>query len=783
MSPVTDARTRERVGNLPGDVTSFVGRRSEITRMRQLLTSSHLVTLVGPGGVGKTRLAVHVAGNLQRRFFRDGAWLVDLAELRDPSLLASTVAATFGLHDQSWRTAADVVVSHLQDRDLLLVLDNCEHLLAESAKFVDTLIRSCSDLRVIATSRQSLGVPGENTLTIHPFRVPPLPSDSNDTEPAEVLEQYASVRLFLDRAKEVLPDFTLDAPKRAPLVRLCHRLDGIPLAIELAAVRLRALSLEQIEERLGDRYQLLTANGRRLPERHQALAALIDWSYDLCTHEEQLAWARASVFSGSFDLAAAEHVISGDELVSSDVLGVIDSLVDKSVLSREDDDGSVRFRLLETVRQYGQQKLAEFGASTAVARRHRDWYLRLAERFEAEWLGPDQAAWVARLSREHPNLRAALEFCVTEPGEGVAGLRLAAAVEEYWWMRGVDAEARHWITEALDAAPDPTPERATALRVGGWFALLQGDYAAASSFLGEAATLAEQLGVKSELAYMVHTLGARALFSGDLTNAVTFLDDAVQRFQTTGVLRGELFATFLLGLALGIRGERDRAARMLDAAVAKCDRLGESVWRACALWSLSQTELVAGSLDRAEQVGKEALRSPRQTDNKLAIAFAINTLAWIAERQDRHDRAATLFGAAEALWQAIGASPLYAKYAAANDEYMKRARAALGQKNFEVEFGTGQRMPVEAMIDFAMETRRSPVRAAATTDVRRMPLTKREREIAELVAQGMTNKEIAKKLYITQRTTEAHVQHILTKLDFNSRAQIAAWMTDAKSEQ
>lgn len=776
MTVVPEARSRERPGNIPGDLTSFVGRRREISQMRQILTSSRVVTLVGPGGVGKTRLALHVAASLQRRFFPDGAWWVDLVDLRDGSLLASKVAAAFGLRDQSARPASEVVFAHLERSELLLVLDNCEHLLAECARFVDTLVRACPGVRVVATSRQSLGVPGETALAVGPLPVPPLPSTPEELPTPEVLEQYASIRLFVDRAKQVLPEFKLEPRQSAALLRLCHRLDGIPLAIELAAVRLRGLSLEQIEERLGERYELLEADTRRGPPRHQALHALIGWSYDLCTRQEQLAWARTSTFSGSFDLAAAEHVVVNGDLRPENVLTVIDSLVNKSILAREEHDQAVRYRLLETIRQYGQEKLTALEENTAVARRHRDWYARLAERFAAEWLGPDQAGWVARLRREHANLRAALEFCVTEPGEAIVGLRMLAEIEEYWWMRGIDAEARYWITEALEAAPEPTPERAAALRVGGWFALFQGDFAGALPLLTESATLAHQLGVEREIAYSILTLGAKALFDGQPGEAVPRLDDAMRRFAAAGELRGELYAKFFLGLALGVNHEHDRAVEVLDEAITTCMGLGELCWRACAYWSLSQTELVAHNLDRAEEAGKEALRPQPEVDNKVGMAFALNTLAWIAESQGRHERAATLFGAADAMWQTIGASPLYAMYQAANDEYMSRARSALGDRRFDQGFAGGHEMPAEAAIDLALETQR-PAAKTTTAPAEVSPLTKREREIAELVAQGLTNRDIAKRLFITQRTAEAHVQHILTKLEFTSRAQIAAWMS------
>ncbi|WP_137816253.1 ATP-binding protein [Gandjariella thermophila] len=772
-------RARQHVTGLPADTTSFVGRRREIDQVRQALTGCRLLTLTGPGGVGKTRLALRVAARL-RRAFPDGVCLVELAELHDPALLANLVAERLGLRDQSARAPADTVIDHLHCRRVLLVLDNCEHLVETCAAFVDTLVRNCPELRVLATSRQSLQVSGERVLTVPPLPVP----DPDAPLTPESLGNYESVDLFVDRAVAVHPAFTVSADNCAVLGRLCRRLDGIPLAIELAARRLLSLSLEQIEERLGARYRLLTAGMRTAPTRQRTLQALIDWSYDLCTEREQLVWRRSSVFSGSFDLDAAEHVCSGDDLAPEDVLPAIGALVDKSVLLREDTDRTVRYRLLETIREYGQERLAAAGEREAVRRRHQDWYARLTQRWDTEWPGPDQVRWVERLRREHANLRVALDYCATERGEAATGLRMATQLDDYWAIRGQLAEARHWLDNALQVAPEPSPERAGAMRLSGWFALLQGDVEVGMTRLGQAGELAEQVGDAAEAAYVTHAWGMGALFIGQLDTAVELLSDALPRFHAAGVRRGQLFGQFSLGITLGMRGDRQRALDVLRDCVSTTEELGEGYWRSYALWAIAHIEVLYDALDVAEPAAREAIRLQWQLDNKLALAFSVDTLAWVLQRRGDPERAATLFGAAAALWRQVGASPgCYVTFEAPHNDHLRMARADLGDERFDTAFQKGYTMPAEAAIDLALGGAAPSRPSAPPTGHQGMPLTRRERQIAELVAEGLSNREIASRLVISPRTAEAHVEHILVKLEFNSRAQIAAWVAEKRSAE
>ena len=769
MTASADASTRKRVGNLPADTTSFLGRRREIAEVKRLLSSSRVVTLTGPGGVGKSRLALRVAADV-RRAFHDNVWFIELADLRDPGLLANMVADELELHDQSARPAIETLLDHLASPPALLVLDNCEQLVDECATFVQTLIRACPDLQVLATSRQSLGLLGESTLPVTPMRVP----DPGRMQSPASIAHYDSVRLFIDRAAAAVPRFTINENNYATVARLCRDLDGIPLAIELTAVRLRGLSLEQIEERLTERYRLLTGGVRGAPERQRTLRALIDWSYDLCSQQERKVWARTAVFSGTFDLDAVEYVATGTDVSRHEMLNVVDSLVDKSIFMRESHEDTVRYRLLDTMREYGELRLRESGEQEAVRLRHRDWYAHLAARFASEWVGPAQTSWITRMRREHANLRAALDYCASEPGEALAGLRMATYVEDYWGIRGLHTELRHWLNRTLPAAPEATKERASALRMSGWFALLQGDLDSARPQLAEAARLAEELGIDAERGYVTQAFGLIALFAGDLGEAASLLHEAMRRFRAASLLSGEMFSLFTLGLTMGLNGQPERGLALLSEGIDRMARLGDVDWRSWCLWSTAFIEVVNGAPDRAEAAAKKALELQQRLVNRLAMAFTFDTLAWIAVRRGQYSRGTELFGAADSMWHAIGSSPdNYAPVATQHHGHLDLARRRLGD-GFDAAYQRGKDMTSDAAISYALETEQVTARTPRTRP--ETPLTRREQQIAKLVAQGLTNKDIGAKLVISQRTVEAHVEHILTKLGFSSRTQIATWL-------
>ncbi len=762
-------------GNLPADVTSFVGRRHELSEAKRLLSGARLLTLTGPGGVGKTRLALRVSGEVQRAF-PEGVWLVELAELHDPALLTVTVGETVGLRDQDLRRGIAALADHLAQRRVLLILDNCEHLVDSCAELSDALLRACPELRILATSRQPLGINGEATLVVPPLSIP----DGDRTVSAAGLVQYEAANLLIDRASAVLPGFAVTDENAVEVAQLCRALDGIPLAIELAAVRLRALSLDQIVSRLGDRYRLLTTGSRRAPARQQTLRALIDWSYELCSESERTAWARLSVFSGGFELDAAEVVCSGDGIAPDEVFDLVASLVDKSIITRDEQDARVRYRLLETIRQYGEEKLREVGEYPTLRRRHRDWYAQFTAQADARWFGSDQVPAIQRIRREHANLRVALEFCTTMESDGEAAQRMAASLENYWFVHGLLAEGRLWLGRALARESSAGRARARALRVDGWLGILQGDPRAHERIV-EARDLAEHLPDPLEIAYTTVIEGQRILFSGDMDGAVAHFEQALVGFRDVGGHSGEMWALFMLGLVEGLRGNHDRAVALLEECIEITSGSGELWWRSLALWALGLLAWQAGDLDGALAIEKESLRLKRALDDKWGDALVLDVMAWITASQEQYERAAQLRGAADRVWRRMQVSiAVFRALGMFRDQCDARCVKHLGKERYEAAFQRGGQLRSSEAVEFALEEKKAaPAASAAPSTLN--PLTRREREIADLVAEGLSNREIAATLVIAQRTAEGHVEHILSKLGFTSRVQVAAWVAEQRS--
>ncbi|SNR32465.1 non-specific serine/threonine protein kinase [Haloechinothrix alba] len=760
---------RAEAESLPAEVTGYIGRDAELQEVGHLLGATPLVTLTGPGGVGKSRLAQRVAASA-RSEFRDGVVFVGLADLRDPALLVYTVADRIGLGDRSARPAVELVVEALNRKRLLLVLDNCEHLVDACARLVENLLAGCSDLVVLATSRQSLGVPGERVVPVPPLAVP------ESGESVENLKRCESVRLLVDRANAVAPPFEVTEDNAADVVRLCHQLAGLPLTIELAAVRLRALSVGQLADRLSRQFTLLDGVGRRGPNRHETLRALIDWSYQLCTEPERLLWARSSVFSGSFGLEAAEAVCSGDGLDRHVVLDVIDGLLDKSVLLREERQGEARYRMLEPMRQYGEDRLRASGEHVAVRRRHRDWYFDLTAAFAAQWIGPDQAGWLDRLRREHADLRVALDFCAGDPAEAAVGMRMIFACKEYWLGRGLNTEGRIQLRKLLDAAPEDAPDRAHALWHYAFIALVQGDTSAFETALEKAAEAAEAVDDDLARAYVHHVRAYAALIGNDMPKAVDLFGIAASMFRDQEDLGAQLWSTFNYGLALGLAGDLDGGRRVLRETIAAFTDRGELFWRSWALWSLAAAEYLRGDLRQATDSCLEVLRLQQRVDDRVLIAFALTVMAGCAAHSGRPRMAARLLGASITVWQSLGASPNhYAAFVEPLQRDTDMVTGELGQDEAIKEFAIGSELSVGEAVAYALGEQESA--GDMLVEQSHDPLTQREAQIAELVAEGLTNRAIADRLVIAQRTAETHIDHILTKLGFNNRAQIAVWVT------
>ncbi|MFF0296383.1 ATP-binding protein [Kitasatospora sp. NPDC004614] len=673
-------------GRLPAEATPFIGRAAELEALTALLGRSRLVTVTGPGGVGKSRLALRAAARLAPDF-PDGTRLADLAPVRDPLLLGPAVRAAL---DPTGRFP-------LADRRVLLVLDGCEHLVDACAELVDSLLRAAPGLRVLATSRQSLRAAGEHLLPLAPLPV----------EPGDGGADSEAMRLFADRAAAARPGFRLAGANRAEVALLCRRLDGLPLALELAAGRLRALSVEQLLARLDDRFRLLTGGGRTAPSRHRTMRTAIGWSHELCTMQERLLWARLSVFAGDFDLDAAEYVCGGHGLDLDDVLALLDSLADKSVLERQDGEPA-RFRMLETLRDYGGHWLRAGDDHRRLLRRHRDWYLGVATWGEVEWFGPRQAETAERTRLAHPNLRAALEFSLTEPGEEQPALTLAGALWYFWLGTGLLGEGRHWLDRALARAPEATEARAKALWVTGHLATLQGDPARARPALERCHRQALATGDRRALAHAVHRQGCAALIGDDPARAAELLDEALRHYTALGELDTHvLMAMAELALAHLFLGDDPGAAAWAERVRQTCEAHGEQWAHAYGLYTLAHARRQSGEPRAARGFARDSIRLTHPLGDPLGLALAMDLLALLTAEDPAPDpyEARVLQGAAHRLWTALGTPFLGSRtFRGPHRTCEQRARAALTAQQYEEAFRLGTRLDLDTAVHRALNT-------------------------------------------------------------------------------
>nr|WP_218681017.1 protein kinase [Rhodococcus qingshengii] len=768
--PPTLPSNREK-GNLALELSSFVGRRRELTEAKKLLSHSRILTLTGAGGVGKTRLALRLATSVQREF-ADGAWFVALDEVHTSARLIDVVAANLGVRDQLDRSRRQVLEDYLSSKKLLLVLDNCEQAVDAVAEIVTTLLQQNPNLTILATSREPLAVQGETALCVPPLTVP-----DPDHEPSlKGLPGYDAVSLFAERATAAVPTFTLTEGNKSAVSRICFKLDGLPLPIELAAARLRAMSPEQILHRLSDRYALLTRGNRGAPSRQQTLRLCVDWSYDLCTPLEQRMWEQLSVFTGGFELDAAEYVC-GETQDPVILLDLMASLVDKSIVMREEDGGSVRFRLLETLRAYGREKAQRNGAYHDLRLRHRDWFLQLVQVAENEFIGPRQVDWITRINREQPNLREAMEFCLAQ-NETETGLQIATSVSIFWGQRGLLHEARSWLDQFLSRQQEhPTIVSVRALYIDCMMTAQQQNYQRAAALVEEARTNAERLEDPTALAIVDHADGIVGLFTGDLARAALTIEAAWAVFRESGnELALQIESQILLAMVYqAIDQEAERTIKCLQEVLEITRIRGESVYRSYALCAMALVQWRLGSRSLAIELLEQGLGLARTVDDPVGCANCIELLAWIVSFSEPV-RASTLMGAAEALGRTAGSSAVFIpNLLVHHDECERETRRALTATGFEKARKHGMGMALNSAVAYALGEQPSSVEAPGS-----VRLTKREQQVADLVAQGLTNKAIASRLVISQRTAQGHVEHILTKFGFTSRAQIAAWVAERR---
>ncbi|MFQ5808876.1 MAG: tetratricopeptide repeat protein, partial [Armatimonadota bacterium] len=645
--------------NLPLQTTSFVGRERELAEVKALLTETRLLTVTGIGGVGKTRLALQVGADLLDEF-RDGVWLVELAGLSDAGLVGQAVASALGVREEPNRGLLETLLDHLRSKRLLLILDNAEHLLEACAELADALLQTCGDVQLLTTSREALGIAGEAT-----WQVPSLPAP--DAERLQslgaglpaALTQYDAVQLFIERAAAAKSGFAVTNENAPAVAQICWRLDGIPLGIELAAARTKALTAEQIAERLDDRFRLLTGGSRTALPRQRTLRAAIDWSYELLSKKERGLLRRLSVFAGGWTLEAAEAVAADQEGADSaaggrlieehEVLDLLSQLVEKSLSVAEEETGEMRYHLLETVRQYGAEKLRGMREDLVTHRRHRDWFLSLAEGMAAELRGPEQNLWLGRLEREHDNLRAALEWCKCE-GDGVeAGLCLAASLSRFWHIRGYWTEGRSHLEDTLalecDAGGDGETRkaaRARALNGAGFLAFRQGDYAAARAFHEESMEIRRELGDRRGVGTSLNNLGLVAADQGDYEAARAMYEESLAINREEGSKVWEAITLNNLGIVAERQTDYARARELFEQSLAIRRELGEKTGIAGSLNNLAVVARHEGDYAGARALLEESLEIKRELGDRRGVAGSLTNLGIVAERQGDYAAAQAL---------------------------------------------------------------------------------------------------------------------------------------------
>jgi len=752
---------------IPQPATSFVGRRSELGELRALLGEHRLVSIVGPGGMGKTRLAIRAADEF-RRAFPDGVRFVDLTIVRSEELLAQTVCDLLAIdtRDAHDRAAEDSLVNFLRNRRMLLILDNCEHVVDAVAALAARLVESTPNLRILATSREFLSIPGE-----YVFHLSALPIDGPEAvSPA--------VELFARRAAAVLAGFTLDEENRPDVQRICRRLDGLPLAIELACTRLNLMSVGELADMLERRMSMLTVGSRGRTSRHRSLQATIDWSYELCSAAEQLLWSRLSVFVGGFDMQTAAQVCADDELPEAFVMEAAGGLVAKSVVIREADHGQARFRMLESIREYGWGKLPQPGRDRVNARLLQ-WCARIIVDSAEHWYGPEQLTKATVVEQNRGNVRAALEHAVASRDDAAltAPATLALGRARFLWACGISArEHRIWLTKALDLTQASPADKTRMFGVLALLQTLQGDRESAAYSLQRARELAEREHDAETAAFAIHTDGLRDFFAGDFDSAGTKFTTARTRYAQIDA-EADLVATLGIhrGMLLSATNEIDAAADVFAEVYAATEAVGEQWYHSYATYGLGLVAFLSGDASQATGQARRAMNGHRQFGDIIGMTLMSDLLGWSLVAQGDSEQATVVLGAASAMWGSIG-QQLYGSdhWNSLRANAVEQARADLGTAGFQRWWATGESMSVAELLDYVFDDG-----AAGTDPARRLAgqawdsLSQREREVAELVVEGLTNKEVAARLVLSTRTVEGHVERILHKLNIGRRAQIA----------
>jgi non-specific serine/threonine protein kinase len=793
--------------NLPAEIDSFIGRGHEIEELKAMLRRRRLVTLTGAGGSGKTRLALRLASEMVSSF-ADGVWFVPLAPLADSALLPQAVAGALGVQTSSGRSLREAIATAVASRRLLLVLDNCEHVIGTCARLTETLLSHCPNLRILATSREPLRVSGEVT-----WRVPPLtlPHDEPDPPGAvpEALAASEAAALFLDRARARRPDFIMTGENAAAVTGICRRLEGLPLAIELAAAQIGALAPAQIARLLDDALRLLEG-GSRLEPRQETLRGALDWSYALLSEQEQLLFRRLAVFAGSFGVEAAESTCGGDGIEPGKVFALLRVLVEKSLVESQILADEARYRLLEPVRQYAHDRLAAQGEMLAVQRRHACYYLTLADEAEPKLMSADRGPTMKRLAMEEDSLRAALAWSrgADDVADREIGLRLAGGLVFYWHFRGQTGEGLQWVEEILARAGDASPAaRAKALYGASELAWLAGQTELARARAEESEALWRALGDRRGLAYTLQSLP----MATEHPRARDSVAESLRIFEEIGDAWGAALAYGAADIFPLMReGDPDgEGKKVLEEGLARARAVGDDWLTAqrlnflgdlarsqsddaaaearyeealqllrgqnmtgtvpSLLHNLAYLALHRGDTRRALRLFRESLKMFRDQGDQRGMADCLDGVAGALAAMDRSQRAAELFGAAEALREAIGAT-IWPANAADRDRALALIRKEDGEAEITAAWTAGRSCPWERVVAGVLAEEPAGSGLPAGAD-----LTQREREVAALIAEGLTNRQIGERLFITEGTARLHVKHILQKLGFRSRVEVARW--------
>jgi predicted ATPase/DNA-binding CsgD family transcriptional regulator len=776
--------------NLPTPLSTFIGRETEVAEVKKRLSAQRLLTLTGPGGCGKTRLAIRVASDLPTEY-ADGVWLVEFAPLADGVLVPQAVASVLDVQEQAGSPLIDALSDHLLHRHTLLVLDNCEHLVVACARLVETLLQACPRLRILATSRENLGIPGETVWNVPPLSLPepqPWRDPTSRQNALQAYKQSEAVQLFVVRAAAVLPTFALTEQNGVWVAEVCRKLDGIPLAIELAAARVQTLPVQQIAERLDDRFHLLTSGSRNAPTRQQTLEATLDWSFSLLSETEQNVLSRLSVFAGGWTLEAAEAVCAGHGVEARDVLDLLTQLANKSLVVVERVPGQeTRFRLLETIRQYAREKMQAAGEAWEVQTRHRDWCMNLAGQAESELKGSNQSEWIKQLEREHDNFRAALAWSLENDATGA--LRLAERLGQFWFMRGHHfGEGIEWLARILSQAeaPEQAVTRASTYRWLGILTYLQSDYGAARSAYEHSLALYQELHDWDGIAEAFYFLADAAANQGDAVaahslyaQARSFSTDSLTSLREQGDQWNIARTLNYLGELARVEGDYPAARSFYEESLLIRYELGDQRGIAISLFNLGFVAHHQGDYQQAVTFFEKSLSLFQKLGSWRGVVDCFLGLAGAAASAGQPERAARLFGATEALREAfhIGPAVSYADRVE-YDRYIATVRSQLDEAAFAAAWSEGRELTLEQAIEYALSE--IPADASTPPSAQELKekfggLTRRECEAAALIAQGKTNREIAQVMTVGVKTVETYVTRIRNKLGFDSRVQIALW--------